>query len=69
MGDCHQGKKNFGECPAFYCHKILVTRIFGSSAVWEGEKRTAQETKRKNISIDIAQPIRGKMKYMNIERK
>lgn len=31
MGDYPEGKKIFGECPAFYYHKIPVTRIFGSS--------------------------------------
>lgn len=39
MGDCSEGKKIFGECPAFYYRKIPVTRIFGSSDTWEGEKR------------------------------
>lgn len=39
MGDYPEGKKIFGECPAFYYHKIPVTRIFGSSDTWEGEKR------------------------------
>ena len=39
MGDCPEGKRIFGGCPAFHYHKIPVTRIFGSSDTWEGEKR------------------------------
>ena len=41
VGDCPEGKKIFGESPAFYYHKIPVTRIFGSSDNMRGrEKKT-----------------------------
>ena len=57
MGDCPEGKRIFGGCPAFHYHKIPVTRIFGSSDTWEGEKRKQNRMR----SVGVAQQTIGKM--------
>ena len=48
-GDIY-GKKTFGKYPAFDCHKILVSRVFGSLDLYTREKRKEhhRESEKKN---------------------